>query len=206
MTSKMKQYGPDLLKNLLAPLIKQWGREEILRIISILDLESEHHLEHRKFTVGRSARTEINRRQANRPNAVIIAEKINMPEEKKALILNIAAQFERKSFLPTISDVRNFLEMRGQDARGIKQRAETFRKIIKILVDMSDEGLEKIIRSRRNSGPSQLGPLSDAIKAASASLRPRDTVLTTTEQDVWKDSSDASPKLLKIESRDPRNS
>ena len=165
MADGMKTYGKKFLIDLLTPLIRQWGREEVLRAISEI-----HETDTGKNPYV-SPISEDKKRSSQKPSAVLIVEKYNLPSEKRKLLLEIAALFDHKAFLPTISDVRNFLEMRGEDVGNMKQRPDAFRKIIKSLVDMPEDGLERLRRGSRHSGPSQLGPLSDTIKAASASAR-----------------------------------
>ncbi len=172
MTSKATKYSREFLRELLAPLVKQWGCDEVIRATYYLDqFESDSWSQKKEAFEGRKELSDRKKSQSQRPNAVMIVERANVPREKRMLLINLASQFEHKAFLPTVSDVRNFLEMRGQDARGIKQRPEAFRKILKALIDTPDESLERLSKSIRHSGPSQLGPLSDAIKAASASVR-----------------------------------
>ncbi|MGO8189392.1 hypothetical protein AB9F38_31355 [Rhizobium leguminosarum] len=102
----------------------------------------------------------------------MIAQKAAASPEKKALLVDLAMQFDHKTFLPSIADVRAFLEMRGRDAKGLKQRPEAFRRVIKAIIDMPKESLEQmVLTSVHAGGPSQLGPLSDAIKFASAAVR-----------------------------------
>lgn len=173
MNSKTRQYDRSLLRALLIPLVNQWGREEILDVL--------HEMEEQSRTVGAEGRgshrhiyTTADRKRSqstSKPSAVLIAERADVPNEKKVLLINLAAKFEHKSFLPTISDVRNFLEMRGEDARNVKQRSDAFRRVIKTIKNIPLENLEQMVRSNSHSGPSELGPLSDAIKAASASGR-----------------------------------
>jgi hypothetical protein len=172
MTSKATKYSREFLRELLVPLINQWGRDEVMSAIYDLDqLKSGGRSQPKVAFKESQDLSDRKKSQSQRPNAVMIVERANVPREKRMLLINIASQFEHKTFLPTVSDVRNFLEMRGQDARSIKQRPEAFRKILKAIIDMPDESLERLSKSIRHSGPLQLGPLSDAIKAASASVR-----------------------------------
>lgn len=173
MVDTMRKLGRDFLKELLSPLIAQWGRDEVLRAIYEIDGSSVTHKAGTKdrYAKHHSAEEKKRAEPTAKLSAVMIAEKTNVPADKRLLLINLASQFEHKSFLPTISDVRNFLEMRGQDIGNIKQRPEAFRKVIKAIIDLPNENLERMIRSSRHSGPSQLGPLSDAIKAASAFVR-----------------------------------
>lgn len=191
MVGKMQRYGRDFLKDLLSPLIKQWGRDEVLR--AIYDMEQSKDSRDAEGKGSLSARHDSivgrrHREPAAKPNAVMIAQAADVPPEKRVLLISLASQFEHKSFLPTISDVRNFLEMRGQDAASVKQRSDAFRKVIRAVMDMPNENIERMIRSSRHSGPSQLGPLSDAIKAASVAVRS-----TTTGANSFTDEASGEP-------------
>ena len=61
--------------------------------------------------------------------------------------------------------------MRGQDSGPIKHRQDSFRKVLDVLVGMSDDELQVLQAGGTHAGPTQLGPLSDAIKATSAAVR-----------------------------------
>lgn len=164
MTNKFRQHSFELLKALLIPFVKEWGRDTLMRAITEINDEE---------IVGRTNQA-VNRRRlpsalqkdknTQRPSAISMVEKVEVPDARRRLLLDIAAQFEHKAFLPTISDVRNFLAMRGEDASNLSKRPDAFRKIINVIIDLPDESLERLARSQRYSGPSQLGSLSDAIK------------------------------------------
>ena len=48
-----------------------------------------------------------------------------------------------------------------------------FRKVLEVLLNMTNKDINRLGRSNIIHGPSQLGPLSDAIKASSATIRSR---------------------------------
>jgi hypothetical protein len=161
----MQRYGKDFLKELLLPLINQWGREAVLHAIEELeDTPTKEDGSHQRVT--RRPGTKV------KTGAFTLAQRASVEPEKKALLLDLARQFEHRAFLPSIGDVRAFLEMRGQDSRGLKQRPEAFRRVIKAVVEMPKDSLQQLVLNNENAGgPSQLGPLSDAIKFASAAVR-----------------------------------
>gem|GEM_PF-6414701 len=61
--------------------------------------------------------------------------------------------------------------MRGQNPGPIKQRQDSFKKVLEVLAAMADDELLLLQASGTHAGPTQLGPLSDAIKATSATVR-----------------------------------
>jgi hypothetical protein len=60
--------------------------------------------------------------------------------------------------------------MIGERPGAIKDRSDAFRRLLKVLPALPPEQLERLGNSALHSGPSQLGPLSDAIASAAASL------------------------------------
>lgn len=174
----MQRYGKDFLKELLIPLINQWGREAVLRAIEELgETRGNEGVRHQPATprVGTKAK----------PGAVTLAQRASVAPEKKALLLDLAVQFEHRAFLPSIGDVRAFLEMRGLDSKGLKQRPEAFRRVIRAVVDMPKDSLQQLVSNNVNAGgPSQLGPLSDAIKFASAAVRSSNETAPKNDQEL----------------------
>jgi hypothetical protein len=85
-------------------------------------------------------------------------------------MLELALRFDQRQFLPNLSDVREFLIMMGERPAAMKDRAEAFRLLLKALSVLPPERVARLANSAIHSGPSQLGPLSDAIAGAAASL------------------------------------
>ncbi len=181
----MQRYGKDFLKELLLPLINQWGREAVLHAIEeIDDTPTKEDGSHQRVTRRLGSRVKT--------GAFTLAQKASVEPEKKALLLDLARQFEHRAFLPSIGDVRAFLEMRGQDSRGLKQRPEAFRRVIKAVVEMPKDSLQQLVLNNENAGgPSQLGPLSDAIKFASAAVRSSSEPAHKIDQNLGAPSADS---------------
>jgi len=166
ITTKGKNKYRRLLKELLSSLIKEWGYDEVKNTLEELNIAT---------TYG-SDRQEGSIRTTRKASAVNFVQRethrLEIPEERKTLLISVASQFDDKVFLPTVSDVRYFLEMHGQETHVILQRSKAFPNIFNVLLPMPYESLNTIIQGVAYSGPSELGPLSDAIKAAGAILRP----------------------------------
>lgn len=156
-----------VLEKLLLVLAEEWGHDNIARVLQKIQSQK---------TVGSSLGnsnlvTERKRVETFRPSPTDLVMKLDLPDARKAILLEVARQFEDKRFLPSISDIRNFLEIRGIPARGIKQRPDAFRQVLQVLRESSPDRLDRIVRDSRLTGPSQLGPISDAIRSTSAAMR-----------------------------------
>jgi hypothetical protein len=172
MTGKSHGKRHDLLESLLTPLLREWGRDAVLACIAELDANSvPRERQRRPDGADRSP-------SSRKPNAVEITDRAELPTTKRDALLKLASLFDRKLFLPTASDVRHFLELRAQQPGPVKQRLDAFRKVLALLSGMADEELERLIKSSTYAGPTQLGPLSDAIRATGAALRSVETAPT----------------------------
>ena len=84
--------------------------------------------------------------------------------------MQLAERYDRKRFLPSVADVREFLIMMGERPIGMKNRKEAFRVLLQSLIRLPDDRLQQLVGTALHSGPSELGPLSDAIAAAGERL------------------------------------
>lgn len=106
--------------------------------------------------------------------AVEQARQVQASMEVKAALVSLATDYEKKSFLPSMRDIRSFIEMNGGREKVGKDRQDAFRAVLEVLQAKSIDGIHQIAESSEFRGPSQLGPLSDAIKAVGATFRRED--------------------------------
>jgi hypothetical protein len=152
-----------LLTNLLRLLVQEWGRETVRAELAKLTQESTGIDDGGVgATVATRARIKL--------LAIEQVERAKLPDAQAAALRELAVRFDRKQFLPSLSDVREFLIMMGERPGAIKDRPSAFRLLLLALAALPAERLERLTHSARHSGPSQLGPLSDAISSAAASL------------------------------------
>jgi hypothetical protein len=149
----------DLLSSLIKLLVDEWGYDLVRdRLNALSGINEEQSLE---VSVGNKQHS---REKAKKPTASVLAAKISLPPEQKYLIQNLAERYDSKRFLPTAGDIRYFFEMHGEAAPSSKQRIEVFRQVLKVLSAMQENALRKLIEDDAHSGPSRLGPLSEAIR------------------------------------------
>lgn len=163
MTEK-KTKSP-LLMSLLEPLLREWDYDTVRQCLAEVWARQLKEDITQASNKQRSAKTHV------RPSAVQMLQRIHAAADKEEDLHALAAQFDAKTFLPTASDVRHFLEMRGQHLGSVKQRQDAFRKVLGVLLGMTEDELMLLRKSGAHTGPTQLAPLSDAIKATSAAVR-----------------------------------
>ena len=157
-----------LLNNLLRALVQEWGQREVEVALAHLSDTADSTDAHQLLR-GETRADHGTRRRINLPASEQVA-RAQLPGAQEAALRELAERFDRKQFLPSVSDVREFLIMMGETPGVMKNRSEAFRRLLKVLSSLPPDRLERLASSGLHSGPSQLGPLSDAISAAAASL------------------------------------
>jgi hypothetical protein len=154
-----------LLNSLLRALLQEWGQVEVQAALARL---SNGGGETAAPPLGRGS--ELTPRLQTKLLATEQVARARLSDSQAPALRELAARFDRKQFLPSVSDVREFLVMMGERPGAIKDRSTGFRLLLVALSELPQERLERLANSARHSGPSQLGPLSDAIAGVAASL------------------------------------
>lgn len=90
--------------------------------------------------------------------------KMELPSEKKPVMIELAKRFQEKSFLPAFGDIRNFCQIYGIDEPSSKSRASAIPRVFKFIVAMETNEVQRILDNGMFAGPSRLGPIADAIR------------------------------------------
>ena len=159
------------LRAVLGSMVKRYGFETVSRIL--------HEME--EGVAGPNARGEteaprrIRRKRAKptkrRRSAVDYVKAMEVPVERAAVVRRAAEEFERRVFLPTLSDVRSFCEAFGIEEPRSTSRASGIPRIFKFLVTMEVAEAERMLDDRVFSGPASLGPIADAIRGKAKEYR-----------------------------------
>jgi hypothetical protein len=154
-----KTSGTDLLRSLLSVLVDAWGYSAVRDCLDALHGSDDSQ----SLDANREAKKRS--RKAEKPTASSLAAKLSLPPEQKRLIQSLAERYDSKLFLPTAGDIRYFFEMHGEAPPSSKQRSEIFRRVLKVLSTMQEGTLLRIIEDDAHTGPSRLGPLSEAMRS-----------------------------------------
>lgn len=163
-----------LLANFLQTLVEEWSYQEVQKTLT--------QLSDRLDVTSRERALQKPSVRAKRPSAVEQVSKLAAMGDAYQKLLIIAAKFDRKEFLPTVADVREFIAMMGEDVGVMKDRSDAFRRLLYSLSKLPSDRLDHLAQGTSHSGPAQLGPLSDAIKSAGASLRRSDELPESDEK------------------------
>ena len=152
------------LEDTLRPIVREHGLGSVLealgKIASEQDAQSALPL-----AVNGADKPKKARKRSPKLNAIEYAAKMELASDKQAAIVELAERFERKDFLPTFGDIRNFCDIHGIDVPASKTRASSIPRVFKFLAnDMDAREAQRILDDGMFSGPSQLGPIADAIR------------------------------------------
>lgn len=162
-----------LLMRLLELFVAEWGYEQVRRTLSQISevYSADRNVTALKGPVQRDALTQLKTSRPKRRTAAEYVAKLEHEDRENKTLLKIAERFDRREFLPSMGDVREFLAMQGQKPTDMKDRSEAFGRLLPILQRLPAERLEHLANSDSHSGPATLGPLSDAIRATGDALR-----------------------------------
>lgn len=153
------------LKAELRSMINQYGFKQVdqsLREIRLSDRQLEATKRHKPSpNVGMARKPR--KRQAKVTAQDYIA-KMELPSEKKPLMIEFAKRFQDKAFLPAFGDIRNFCQIYGIDEPASKSRASAIPRVFRFIVAMETNKAQRILDDGMFSGPSRLGPIADAIR------------------------------------------
>jgi hypothetical protein len=151
-----------LLTKLLQTLVDEWGYEDVATALASTNgALSDRHAE---------GSTSPSSKKRVRLSATEQIERAALEGEQKELLLQLAVRYDRKLFLPSVADVREFLIMMGTRPIGMKDRTQAFRVLLESLMRLPIARLQQLAQTALHSGPSELGPISDAITLAGERL------------------------------------
>ncbi|MGY0482890.1 hypothetical protein [Endobacter medicaginis] len=153
--------GEDALNRLLDTLIDVWGREAVAASLN----------RHAQAPINLpSARKKAGKARALK-SAVSLVEEMEVDAIKREALLRLASAYDSGDAFPKVSDGRAFLSAHQKDAKNVSDRSQAFKRMLPILIEMSTKGLETLAERSHHSGPTQLEPISNAIREAGESMR-----------------------------------
>ena len=160
------------LMHALRSVVSEYGIENVERCIREMKLpptQGENPDPSRRGRLsGKKKYTSSNSDRKNRKvTAPEYVAKMDAPAEKTLLISELADRFENKSFLPSYGDIRNFFRINGIEEPASGSRNAAIPRIFRFVASMTIDEIRNLLDGGMFSGPSQLGPIADAIRANS---------------------------------------
>ena len=101
--------------------------------------------------------------------------KMEVPENSKTAMTELAKRFQEGAFLPTFGDISDFCAVHGIEEPKSKSRASAVPRVFKFLAAMDTEDVMRIVNDNMYSGPTRLGPIAEAIRrnGRAARMKPK---------------------------------
>ena len=154
----------DDLRGALGSMVERYGLATISRILREIETGSTGPNRRGKTKSRKRLKSKSRRPTKSRRSAVDFVQSMKVPAARAVAVRRAAEDFERRAFLPTLSDVRSFCETYGIEEPKSKSRASGIPRIFKFLVTMDVADVERMLDDRMFSGPAELGPIADAIR------------------------------------------
>lgn len=104
------------------------------------------------------------RKAAPKPTAAAYVAKMDLPDDKRRAMAELAERFDGKRFMPSFGDVWIFCQNHKIEIPASRTRASALPRVFKFLAGMDAAELQRMLHLEMYSGPSDLGPIADAIR------------------------------------------
>ena len=149
------------LRKILSALVEDYGYQSVRTCLE--DCAAGR----RKLKVtGESTSVGNNKTRARpRPRAMEVVENLEIgDQEKKQILVALAREFEEKSFMPNVNNVRAFLTRQGQDASRVKSRQQAVTAVFRCLADWETQSLFEFQKKGSYGGPKSLAAIAETIE------------------------------------------
>ena len=155
------------LDDRLRTMVRQYGLTQVQK--TLREIASSENSVGRSEDTGDSSGMVADSPKKTRTNisAMEYVEAMQLGSEIRPALIELATRFERKSFLPTMGDIRYFCQVYRMDNPVSRSRARSFPMIFRFIASMEPREIRRIVDGKMFSGPSRLGPIADAIRARS---------------------------------------
>ena len=157
------------LRTALSSMIERFGFDSVFQTLRELETDQVKQ-KTRRADPPKRARNSGNGNK-RRVSAVEYVRTMDIPAEQAEIVGRAAEEFERRTFLPTVGDVRSFCEVYGIEEPKSKTRLSGMPRIFKFLGTMDAAEVKTMLDDRMFSGPAELGPIADAIRSRAKEMR-----------------------------------
>jgi len=155
------------LTSTLRSMVSEYGFERVNKVLHQVATSTGQSKESKLISQSSNKNKQVPvvaTSKKRRATAEQFVERMELSPERYLVIVELAKRFERKSFLPTSGDVRNFCQIYGLDEPASKSRSSAIPRVFRFLATMETDEIKKVLEGGMFSGPSRLGPIADTIR------------------------------------------
>ena len=147
------------MRKMLSVLVEDFGYQKVKKSLDPFSSQQTRVEELKKASdaTRKKSKAEL--------DAIAIVESMEInDDQKRKILLKIARNFEKKSFMPNINSVRAFLARQGKDVSRIKSRQQSAAVVFKCLSDWEAQNLYDMYMKGSYSGPKSLSVIAESIE------------------------------------------
>ena len=137
-------------------LVRRHGFKAVSLELRMLKAEQKPVRQQQRDTQARAGQ------RNRRANAIEYVQKLDVDADKRPAVLALAERFEAKRFLPSCADI--ICAIYDIEPPASKSRAAAIPRLFKYFAAMDTKDVERLSTDEAYSGPSELGPLAEAIR------------------------------------------
>ena len=164
------------LQETLTDLVSRFGYENVRKTLngmqSARSAEAKHHARTHRNDADKSSDVKPVKKRT-KPDAMRVTQSLAVTDdEKKKILLTLAEKYEAKEFMPTVNDVRDFLNDGERDVSRIKSRQQVTATVFKELGCLETNKLREMLDRGLYGPPKRLAPYARAIEGFRRPGRP----------------------------------
>ena len=159
-------------KDLLLSIVEEHGFDKVEEFLNQI-AASERATEQSQSS---SARSPVGKKRSRspirrKPTASQYVVRLDVSPEKAGFLSELATRFDAKTFMPAFNDAVEFCHIYGIEPPASRSRANVIPRVFKRIASLEADQIRRIVDGGHFSGPSRLGPISDAIRRNRRSKR-----------------------------------
>ena len=152
-------------KSVLLSIVEEHGFEKVEECLQEIAVSERASVQ----AEGRTAKSRVPTKRTpsrirKKPSASQYVARLDVSSDKANLVKELATRFDAKSFMPAFNDAVEFCHIYGIAPPASRSRANVIPRVFKRLVSLETDQIQRIVAGGHFSGPSRLGPISDAIR------------------------------------------
>lgn len=157
------------LSDMLRAIVLEHGIKKVERVLGEIRKSARCRRGRRSQPVPSNQMPKSGTGQPKRTTTTALryVSKLDVDLDVRAPLEEAATQYESKSFLPTVGEIRNFCMIHGIEVPASHSRASAIPRIFKHLSQLAPSEIHLILQSSVFSGPTRLAPIADAIRRSS---------------------------------------
>ena len=151
----------NLLQLELRLLIHKYGYDSVLQVLA--DTKGNSLKEIELLLSNLEKKTVHSKAPSKKKSELEIAEEVIKNSEHYSILKQLAVNYQNKTFLPQLKDVKRLLEQHGVKSKGLKSRLLATRKVFGLIKRLDKKELHELMLDEKENGETTFSALASEI-------------------------------------------